>query len=130
MYNFSYDADTALMHVTKSGFWTLAEFRGFETAFMAHHREIVRTQPHYCVLGDCTDYSVQSAEISAAYTTFFDDFSRINRNRFAILVSSALAKMQAKRAMPHESIEIFTDRQQAMTWLFADAGRQSARAKG
>lgn len=119
MYSFSYDPDRALMYVVKKGYWSLDKFHAFETDFLAHHRETIKKQPDYRLFGDCTEYSVQSVEVSEAYTQFFDIFSQINRNRFAILVSSILAKMQAKHAMSHDIVEVFTDREEAMTWLFS-----------
>jgi hypothetical protein len=122
MFEMSFDAERALLTVVKTGFWSMNELRQFTGAFLTLDRDIRRKHPRYRIFADCRNYSVQSAEVSKAYTEIFDDLSRDHQGRFAILVPSALARLQAKHAMPHTIVEVFTDEAEAMRWLFdADA---------
>jgi hypothetical protein len=120
MYEMTYDPDRALLNVVKRGFWSIATFRDFVGDFLTLDRDIKRREPRYRIFADCRDYSVQSAEISEAYTELFDDLSVYHQGRFAIVVNSVLARMQAKRAMPHTIVEVFTDDDEAMRWLFEE----------
>jgi hypothetical protein len=117
MYEMSFDSGHALLTVTKSGFWSMADLRAFTGAFLTLDRELRRKHPGYRIFADCRAYSVQSADVSQAYTEIFDDLSTYHQGRFAIVVPSTLARMQARRAMPHAIVNVFTDPDEAMRWL-------------
>jgi hypothetical protein len=117
MYDMSFDTECALLTVTKRGFWSMADLRAFTGAFLTLDRDLRRQHPRYRIFADCRAYSVQSADVSRVYTEIFDDISTYHQGRFAIVVPSALARMQAQRAMPHAIVNVFTDPAEAMQWL-------------
>lgn len=120
MFDFSYDPDRNLMHLVQEDYWSLADFRAFESEFTKLHTTIRRTNQNYRVLADCRHFPVQSAEISEAFGAFFDMIMAENKGHYAIVVGSMLNKLQAKRALPQPHVQIFTDPDEAMTWLFED----------
>lgn len=120
MFDFSYDPDRNLMRLVQEDYWSLADFRAFESEFTKLHTTIRRTNQNYRVLADCRDFPVQSAEISEVFGAFFDRILNENKGRYAIVASSMLNKLQAKRALPQPHVQIFTDPDEAMTWLFED----------
>lgn len=120
MFDFSYDPDRNLMRLVQEDYWSLANFRAFESEFMKRHTSIRRTSPNYRVLADCRHFPVQSAEISEAFGAFFDMIMAENKGHYAIVVGSILNKLQAKRALPQAHVQVFTDPDEAMIWLFED----------
>jgi hypothetical protein len=120
MYSFSYDEGRTLLTVVQAGYWSIEEFREFEREFLAQHEKIRRRHKSYRVLAECRDYPVQSAEIGQAFGVLFEKLMAENKAHYAILTSSALNKIQAKRALPYDNIEFFADEAEAMAWLFEE----------
>ncbi len=75
---------------------------------------------HYRVLADCRDYPVQSTEIGEAFGALFGKLMAENNGHYAIVAGSTLNKIQAKRAIPQANVQVFSDVDEAMTWLFAE----------
>lgn len=120
MFDFSYDPSENLIRLVQEDYWSLADFRTFESEFAKRHADIRRTHGHYRVLADCRGFPVQSTEISQAFAVFFDMLLSENKGRYAIIVGSVLNKLQAKRALPQPHVQAFTDPDAAMIWLLED----------
>ncbi len=120
MFSFSYDPGRALLTVVQKGYWTIAEFRDFEREFLAHHDRIKLARKSYRVLADCRDYPVQSSQIGEAFGQMFGKLMAGNAGHYAIIAGSTLNKIQAKRAIPQPNVQVFSDTEEAMTWLFSD----------
>lgn len=118
MFELTYDPTRVLLHVVQRGYWSLPVFRDFEAAFLKRHAEIRRTHRHYRVLADCRDYAVQSAEVGEAFAALFAKLMTENHGHYAIIAASTLNKLQAKRAIPQPNVQVFTDQDEAMAWLF------------
>jgi hypothetical protein len=43
-----------------------------------------------------------------------------NKAHYAILTDSALNRIQVKRALPYDNIEVFADEADARAWLFEE----------
>jgi hypothetical protein len=117
MFDFSYDPGENLMSLVQSGYWSLADFRRFETEFVKLHTAIRKANRNYRVLADCRDFPVQSPEISEAFGQLFAMILDENKGRYAIVVGSILNKLQAKRALPQPHVHAFIDPKEAMAWL-------------
>jgi len=117
-YSFSYDERRNLLSVKQSGYWALETFRAFEQEFLGWHAKIRARHDRYCVIAECADYRVQSNEVGEAFGRFFTRLMAENLGRYAILVGSTLNAMQAKRVFPQPHVQVFTDRDAAMAWLF------------
>ncbi len=121
MFSFSYDPGRVLLSVVQKGYWSMAVFRDFEREFLAHHERIKLGRKSYRVFADCREYPVQSTETGEAFGRLFDKLMAENGGHYAIIAASTLNKMQAKRAIPHSNVLVFSDPDEAMEWLFEDA---------
>lgn len=117
-YSFAYDDDRILLTVTQSGYWTLETFQAFEREFLRRHEEIRARHGNYRVFAECADFKVQSTEIGMAFGAMFTRLMNENHGHYAIIAGSALNRIQAKRVIPQSNVEVFTDRDEAMAWLF------------
>jgi hypothetical protein len=120
MFSFSYDAARVLLTVVQSGYWSMSVFRDFEREFLIHHDRIRLTRRSYRVFADCRDYPVQSTEIGEAFGKLFGKLMSENKGHYAIIAASTLNKIQAKRAIPQPNVQVFSDTDEAMEWLFLD----------
>jgi hypothetical protein len=122
MFSLSYDPARILLSVVQAGYWKIAEFRDFETEFLAQHRRIRAQHKSYRVIADCRDYPVQSAEIGEAFALLFQTLMDENKGHYAIIAATTLNKLQAKRAIPQDNVAVFSaeEMDEAMAWLFED----------
>jgi hypothetical protein len=120
MFSFSYDAQRILLTVVQRGYWDMAEFRSYEREYLAQHSRIRLQHRNYRVIAECRDYPVQSAEVGIAFAALFDKLMNENKGHCAILTPSTLNKIQAKRAIPYANVQVFSDEQEAMDWLFVE----------
>jgi hypothetical protein len=120
MYSISYDADRVLLTVVQNGYWTMPVFRSFEQTFVQHHTQIRTKAKCYRVLADCRNFAVQSTELGDAFGAFYAKILSQNKGHFAVVTTSMLSKMQAKRALPQPHVQVFDEWDDAMQWLFID----------
>ena len=120
MFSFSYDPGRILLTVVQRGYWSMPVFRDFEREFLSNHGRIRLTRKHYRVLSDCRDYPVQSTEVGEAFGELFGKLMAENGAHYAIIAASTLNKIQAKRAIPQANVQVFSDVDEAMAWLFVD----------
>ncbi|WP_340264738.1 hypothetical protein [Sphingobium mellinum] len=122
MFSFSYDAGRVLLTVVQQGYWTIDEFRDYERQFYVHHRTILQTRKSYRTIADCRDYPVQSPEVSVAFEALFQVLMAENKGPYAIIIASALNKIQARRVIPYSHVELFSKDEwdKAMQWLFEE----------
>ncbi len=120
MFEFSYDPDRVLMTIMQQGYWSLSVFGTFEAAFLKLHGDIRRQRSSYRVIADCRDFAVQSAEVGQAFGALFEKLMAENKGHYAIIAATVLNSLQAKRALPQANVQVFTDRDKAMAWLFED----------
>jgi hypothetical protein len=120
MFSFSYDPERVLLTVVQKGYWSMAVFHDFEREFLAQHNRIRLARKSYRVFADCRDYPVQSTEIGEAFGKLFLKLMNENKGHYAIIAASTLNKIQAKRAIPQPNVQVFSDPDEAMDWLFLE----------
>lgn len=122
MFSFSYDPNRTLLSIVQQGYWTVEEFRDYERQFRTHHRAILQEHGSYRVVADCREYPVQSPEVSLAFEKLFQTLMAENHGHYAIVVGSALNRIQARRVIPHTNVEIFSPDEwdRAVDWVFED----------
>lgn len=120
MFSFSYDANRILLTVVQRGYWSMEVFRDYERAYLANHGRIRLDHRNYRVFADCRDYPVQSTDVGQAFAMLFDKLMSENKGHCVIITPSTLSKMQAKRAIPYPNVQVFSDTNEAMEWLFID----------
>lgn len=106
------------VEIIMRGHWDDATIRRFDREL----RHLLRALPRGgCRIGeqntlfDTTEYAVQSQEVLARLGAMAADPS-IGSRRIAVLVSSTLVKLQARRIAPDYGL--FNDRDEALEWLF------------
>jgi len=117
-YSFAYDEGRALLTVTQRGYWSIETFRAYEREFLHWHDKISTQRCNYRVFSECAEFKVQSNEVAAAFAVLFAKLMDQNHGHYAIIAGSALNRIQAKRVIPHPNVEVFTNRDEAMAWLF------------
>lgn len=103
------------------GHWDLPTVVRFEAAIGAAVRHLpflgIRTGDQVALF-DTTRFTVQSPDVLAALGRIASD-PRVTSRRIALVLASALLRMQAKRAMPQ--LALFDDRAAALDWLAGNA---------
>lgn len=109
-----------MVDFTLIGHWDLRTVERFGTAI----RDAVARLPALGVrpgeqvaLFDITGFAVQSPDVLAALGEIAAR-SRTTSRKIALVRSSALLSMQARRALPH--LPMFDSREEAMAWLRED----------
>jgi hypothetical protein len=120
MFSFSYDPGRVLLTVVQKGYWSMDVFRDFERDFLLQHDRIRPAHKNYRVFADCREYPVQSTEIGEAFGKLFMKLMAENKGHYAIIAASTLNKIQVKRAIPQPNVQVFSDTEEAMEWLFID----------
>ncbi len=114
------DPAVKLVDITIQGFWTPADLARFDTVLRAM---LVELSAAGCPMGnqltlfDTTAYNVQSQDIAAGMAALAGDPTIASR-KVAVVVVSALLKLQAHRAAP--GYRTFDNHDAARAWLFAD----------
>ncbi len=111
------DRATKRLDFALFGHWDLPTVARFETAIGAAMARLpfLGIRPgDQVALFDTTRFTVQSPDVLAALGRIASD-PRVTSRRIALVLASALLRMQAKRAMPH--LAFFDSRDAALGWL-------------
>ena len=117
-YSFFYDEQRVLLTLKQRSYWSMETFVRYEQDYLAQHDRIRTRHRNYRVFADCVDYPVQSIEVGEAFAALFSKLMSENKGRYAIIVSSALNRIQAQRLIPQPNVKVFTEGKAAMDWLF------------
>ncbi len=115
------DRDARRLDFALIGHWNLPTVARFEAAIrrVVQHLPLLGIRPGTQVaLFDTTRFTVQSGDVLAELGRIAGD-PRVTSRRIALVLASALLRMQAKRAMPH--LALFDERDEALAWLASDA---------
>ena len=113
VYEISYDPETALVELKIGGFWNADTAKAFAAELGAVIIK-ARANGSYRVLSDARAFSVQASDIVERFSAMAENSSA---ERTAIVVTSALARSQAKRSMQNDRVRIFLDMEDARRWL-------------
>ena len=112
------EPEAGLIRIRLSGFWDQATVTEFETSL----RQVLRSHTtDRLVLIDARKHDVQSREVMDRFKQVTAQVRRPG-TRVAVLVGSALGKMQAQRIDPQASHRVFTSESESLAWLLADGG--------
>ena len=118
------DASGSLIRYAVRGFWDEATVDRFCRALEA---EVVRAsiggrRPR--VLADATGFAVQRPIVAKAFETAMFRTIVPRVDRLAILVGSALAKLQVERGAVGPNLRTFLNEAEALAWLNAETSSQ------
>jgi hypothetical protein len=120
---YSIDVDPArdLVRVSLSGFFTAEDIDRFQAELQIEHRKLgcdKRGGP--LTINDLTEMAIQSQDVLARWGEFLANPTHRSR-RLALVVASALGRMQLQRIIGDRNAQVFTDVREAEQWLFADS---------
>lgn len=116
-FDVSFDERTGIITAKMRGFWPEETLQAFNDEMAAALRAATTRAPVVGILGDATEFGVQSAQIAQGFAPNESDDPRNIAGPLAFIVSSALVKMQAKRVLTNARVEVFTDVLAGRRWL-------------
>ena len=114
MFEIDRDERRAVMRLRLSGFWDAATTARFIEELRTHTAAMIAAHGRFDVLSDAREFAVQTPEVAERFSALAEQSSA---RRTAIVVSSALASMQARRSMASDRVRIFGDITAAQQWL-------------
>jgi hypothetical protein len=122
VYSFRFDADSGVLHVEVTGFFTREEADRYFAEQESHYSDARRAVGHLKMLVDGSNSSVQSTEVSQRVQYRRRKAIKSPKDRIAVVVGSNLLKMQTQRTIDSEQIAVFTSVADAESWLGAESG--------
>ena len=115
MYSVEIDEQRNLLRLTLRGFWTAETLRAFTAELMPIIAARIVAKGNVDALIDCREFAVQSPEQAAGFQKLFIQPGDIVRR--AVIMPSALGRMQAERALGPNMLRYFSTEQEAIAWL-------------
>jgi hypothetical protein len=126
MYTIEPDHENCLLHLRLQGFWTAEIARSFAIAQQEAAGALACPPGAHLSLADLTEFKIQSQETVAICAKLIASAGNRSR-RLAIVAGTGLARIQIKRVLLRDEMQVFDDVSSARRWLL-DA-RWSASAK-
>lgn len=121
MYRIEFDDHERIMAVVLKGFWDVETTKRFLAELGATSSRLRAEGERYDVIVYNTDRPAQAAEVMDLLDTHLKNYTPPpGGGRLAIVVSSALAKLQTQRLFRSPSCRAFTARDEALRWLAED----------
>lgn len=117
MFEIRFDSARHVLHLTLSGFWTMATVMHFAAEMSLRTAAIRAQHGTFATLSDARDFPIQSAEVSDRFARIRERGLEKNMGPTAIVVASQLSKLQAERVLKADQIRVFLDLAQAEAWL-------------
>jgi hypothetical protein len=120
MYTVTIEPSHHLMRIRVEGFWA-AEVMAAYVAELGRQTEALRkTGGCGRILVDMSDYPIQSRAIADGHARIIAHGQRTMNARTAIIMTSALSRLQAMRVAHLAGHELFDDETSAMRWLLSE----------
>jgi hypothetical protein len=116
-YSVTSDVETARVRIVVSGFWTSETAPSFLAAVQSHFDKLERLGKPYRLLTDASDFTVQNVEVATLIENFWKLAIGPGLERQALVITSALARMQAARILEGTPVRIFDNIKDAEAWL-------------
>ncbi|MFD1789028.1 hypothetical protein ACFSC3_15805 [Sphingomonas floccifaciens] len=119
MYSITVEPECQLMRIAVSGFWPSEILPGYIAEL---HRQTEGLKPFGgCrrILVDMSDYPIQSQEVAQAHARIIAYGKDALRAATAVVMTSPLSKLQAKRMANLAGHELFDEEAGARAWLLA-----------
>lgn len=116
------DFGRRLLHVTLRGFWDARVMADYMKNVRSALGELRRTGGCKYVLIDMVDFPIQSKAIAEGHAENLRAVKRAGDARVALVMQSALSKLQAARVASDTGHRTFGTEAEALSWLLADEG--------
>jgi hypothetical protein len=119
MYRIEVDAGRNLVRLTLNGFWQIETVRAFATDEQAAVASLSCGKGEHLVLADLSHFTIQSQEVVSMCKAFIDGATNTAK-RLALVAGPGLARIQYKRVMGRDHMQLFQTVAKAEAWLFQD----------
>jgi hypothetical protein len=124
MYSITVDVENDLIAIELEGFWTESDFEQF---MVDEHAALNRLQCQigkHILLCDLTKLNVVAQDVGTRIATDLNSQGPRDAEWIAIIIKSALLKLQMQRLLTRSNAHIFEDVKSAREWLLTSSGRQ------
>ena len=115
------DVAAHLLSIRVHGFWDGATMAAYQKVLGEAVAKLQRTGGCNYILVDMTGYPIQPKQIAEAHGAILRASRKMEGTRVALVMQSALSRLQANRLAADTGHEIFPTPEAAMAWLMADA---------
>jgi hypothetical protein len=119
MFTVTNEPEHRLMRIEVHGFWTPDTMRAYLTELGAKASALGSIGGCRRILVDMSDYPIQSQAIAEGHARIIAHGKTEMRAKTAVVMTSALSKLQAKRMARLAGQELFDDEPAARHWLLA-----------
>jgi hypothetical protein len=116
VYEISLDRDRKLLRGVMTGLWDIQTLDRYEVEREAALRGAGWRSGEYDYLVDLRGHPVQPRDVAAKADEYYRIFKTRPR-KFALIVSSALARMQVARVVKGTQERLFDNEEEALAWL-------------
>ncbi|TPG10801.1 hypothetical protein [Sphingomonas oligophenolica] len=114
MFEIVFDEAKRVMRLRLTGFWDAATTARFADEVRAESAAAMTRHDSFDVLSDAREFAVQTADVADRFRQLAEQGSA---RRTAIVMTSALAGMQARRSLAIDRVRVFGDMASAQAWL-------------
>lgn len=111
----TYPAEGRILFVGRSS-WDVAEAWRFNTAVRAAFEDVAHLK-RVRVIADLSEHALQSSAVSEVNAQTAEVIKAAPIDRYAVVASQALLRLQARRLLVGVDFRLFEQRQEAAAWL-------------
>lgn len=126
MYDVTFDEAERTLKVVVEGFWTDSVQREFARDYGLAIRRCRQSRRPFTLLVDAQRFAVQPKSIVAGMAAVHDAEAAVERAPTAIVVGSAILKLQAERTITGDNVRVFLEMPVAVAWLRGATDRDAA----
>ena len=123
MYKIGLDLTNDLVELDLQGFWTESEFDQFIVDERAALNKLQCQIGKHVLLCDLTNLNVVAQDVGTRIATDLNSQGPRDAEWIAIVINSALLKLQFQRLLTRSNAQIFDEATTAREWLLSSSGR-------
>jgi len=120
MFDVTVDPALRLMRITMRGFWSAMTMAEYSSVVRRKMGMMLSGRGCRYILIDMIDFPIQSKEIAEGHAAFLRIVSERGGTRVALVMQSALSKLQAARVASDTGHATFDSEEAAIAWLLSD----------
>jgi hypothetical protein len=114
-----FDVARKLVSAKLIGFWDIETAKAFAVDQQLAVRRVCNGPDQHLVLADLTDFNLQSQAVVVVCQDLITK-SHFRSRRLAVVAGDGLARIQIKRILLRDRMQVFSSVDEAMAWLLAD----------
>jgi hypothetical protein len=110
------DSIAGILHIRLSGFWTRDTYASYVSNLAPYVARYNSLNKSYRALCDLSEFGVQAASMNEKFTQQLAGRGQVDPF-LALVVPSALSRLQVQRWLSNEKQKIFVSREEALLWI-------------